>query len=286
MKNLSAALWVLEKKVLKNKDLSQDPIRYVHQYTNPQDQELIGWIAAHLSYGRVAGIQRAIEGVLKPLGNNPSDKALGASNGYWVTEYRDSIEDWKWRFHKPEDMMYWIKAWVKIHNSGGLEKRLMPTKKLNAGDQLGLLIENLRKGLPMTYGLRFNLPNPAEGSAAKRWRMMMRWFVRSGWPDLGIWKEYPAEDLVIPVDVHIARITRYLGIHNQKEINNSLAVCITEALKTVDRRDPLRFDYPLAHMGIGGNCPLNLNREICTVCPLYEVCLRPKGSPHKRTEDA
>ena len=114
----------------------------------------------------------------------------------------------------------------------------------------------------------------------------MRWFVRSGWPDLGIWKEYPAEDLVIPVDVHIARITRYLGIHNQKEINNSLAVCITEALKTVDRRDPLRFDYPLAHMGIGGNCPLNLNREICTVCPLYEVCLRPKGSPHKRTEDA
>lgn len=285
MKNFQTSLLFLENKVLNIKDLSRDPIRFVRQFKNPKDQELIGWIAAHLSYGRVEGIQKAIEKATKPLGDRPSDKALGVSHDYWTREYQSAIHDWKWRFHKPSDIAHWIRGWVEIQQSGGLEQRLVPTKKSNADNQLGLLIENLKKDLPMSYGLRFNLPNPNEGSTAKRWRMMIRWFVRSGWPDLGIWSRYPPSDLIIPVDVHIGRITRYLGIHNQKGVNNKLAIRITEALRTVDPMDPLRFDYPLAHLGIDGNCPTKLNLTICALCPLYEVCDRPKGYPYKNLKD-
>lgn len=279
MKNPAVSLMLLEKKALKSREITRDPIRFVRNFTNPRDQEFIGWIAAHLSYGRVAGIQKSIETVIQPLGNNPSDMALGASDRFWMKEYLSDIQDWKWRFHKPADMIHWIRSWVKIHQSGGLEQRLLPTKNLTTDEQLGLLIDNLQNDFPKTYGLQFNLTNPRKGSAAKRWRMMIRWFVRSGWPDVGIWRDYPKQDLIIPVDVHIARMTRYLGIHDQKVINHDLAIKITNFLKTIDRADPLRFDYPLAHMGIDGNCPKQLDRTICSICPLYEVCLRPTWVP-------
>ncbi len=274
MDTLGSALYELENRVMQDKDISRDPIIFPKQYKSNQDKELIGWIASHLAYGRVTGIHKAIEQLIGPLGDRPSNIVLGASEAYWAKDYRASIQHWKWRFHKLDDMIHWIKAWVRIAESGGLERRLLPNKKNSSEDQLGLLIEGLRETLPMSYGLRFNLPNPMNGSTAKRWRMMIRWFVRSSWPDLGIWKKYPTQNLIIPVDVHVARITGYLGIHSQKVINHDLALRITEALKNIDPIDPLRFDYPLAHMGIDGNCPQKLNREICSICPFYRVCSR------------
>ena len=52
------------------------------------------------------------------------------------------------------------------------------------------------------------MPDPLEGAACKRWRMFLRWMVRPGWPDLGLWNRYPARQLVIPLDTHVARVSQ------------------------------------------------------------------------------
>jgi uncharacterized protein (TIGR02757 family) len=101
--------------------------------------------------------------------------------------------------------------------------------------------------------------------------MFLRWMVRRDWPDLGLWARCSPADLVIPLDTHVARISRYIGLSARSTPDGRMALEITAALRRIDPLDPLRFDFALSHLGILGDCP-GLRQPSCTPCPLYTVC--------------
>ncbi|HEX9011610.1 MAG TPA: DUF2400 family protein, partial [Holophagaceae bacterium] len=95
---------------------------------------------------------------------------------------------------------------------------------------------------------------------------------RKGWPDLGLWTRYPKDQLVIPLDTHVARVSRFIGLSARATPDGRMAREITEALRHLDPVDPLRYDFALSHLGILGDCPGVRRKATCAACPLYGIC--------------
>jgi uncharacterized protein (TIGR02757 family) len=102
--------------------------------------------------------------------------------------------------------------------------------------------------------------------------MFLRWMARTGWPDLGLWTRYPVDRLIIPLDTHVARVSRFIGLTHRATPDGKMALEITRALCRLDPADPLRYDFALSHLGILGDCPGVRKRSTCAECPLYSVC--------------
>lgn len=252
--------------------LAADPMAEVLVYTEPADREVAAWVAAHLAYGRVAPMRAAIRRALEPLGPHPAAALRAGSPEAIRLRLASALAGWRWRFHTGEDLMHWLLAWRRLDAEQGLEDALLPAAGESADQALSRLVQRLRQDLPPTAGLRFNLPDPLEGAACKRWRMLLRWMVRAGWPDLGLWTRYPAAELAIPLDTHVARISRYLGLTRRKTADARTVQEITAALRAFDPEDPLRFDFGLSHLGILGHCPGCRSLPACAPCPLVAVC--------------
>ena len=132
--------------------------------------------------------------------------------------------------------------------------------------------EAQRLGLEVTRSFRTFLPRPSSGSACKRWNMFLRWMVRADdGIDLGVWS-LSSSSLVLPLDTHTHRISQYVGLTTRKQANWRTAVEITESLRLLDPRDPVKYDFALAHLGISGGCRRRYRAEICSTCALLPVC--------------
>jgi len=102
-------------------------------------------------------------------------------------------------------------------------------------------------------GVWYLLPSPASGSACKRLNLFLRWMVRRGdHLDLGLWPEVSPRQLVIPLDVHVARIARRLGLTARRTDDWNTAEEITDRLRIYDPEDPVKYDFALSHIGMMG----------------------------------
>jgi uncharacterized protein (TIGR02757 family) len=254
--------------------LALDPIAVPLRFPDAMDRELTAFLAAHLAYGKVAPMLRAINKLLEPLGESPAEFLRKRDEETLQSVLKKALQDWVWRFHTSQDMVHWLLAWKRLDlmSGAGLETHLLPSPSETADQALSRLVRRLRAELPQTYGLRFNLPDPLEGASCKRWRMFLRWMVRDGWPDFGLWTRYPKDQLVIPVDTHVARIARYIGLTKFTTVNGKMAAEITASLKKRDRQDPLKYDFAISHLGIMGDCPGVRALPGCSPCPLVGIC--------------
>ena len=84
--------------------------------------------------------------------------------------------------------------------------------------------------------------------------MFLRWMVRndSNGVDFGIWKGISPSDLVIPLDVHVGNVGRKLGLITAKANNWQAAMELTDYLKTLDKKDPVKYDFALFGIGNAG----------------------------------
>jgi len=254
--------------------LEQDPLSVPLAYPGPLDRELAAFVAAHLAYGRVDPMLRAVRRALAPLGPQPAGWLLARAEPEARKLLHRSLRDWVWRFHTGPDLTAWLLAWRRLHleSGSGLEAHLLPGAGETADRALSRLVQRLRAELPATYGTRFSLPDPEAGAACKRWRMFLRWLVRPAWPDLGLWTRYPAAELIIPLDTHVARVARYIGLSGRGTPDGRMAREITDSLRRLDPVDPLRYDFAISHLGILGDCPGVRQRATCGGCSLYPVC--------------
>ncbi|MCL1894343.1 MAG: TIGR02757 family protein [Holophagaceae bacterium] len=254
--------------------LEADPISIPLGYKNAIDKEFSSWVAAHLAYGRVAPMIRAIRHFMEPFGSEPVAWVRGRTEQIICKEICLLLNGWVWRFHTLEDMANWILAWKRMDEATGnrgIESLLLPCKGMTADQSLSVLVQTLRQSLPKTSGIRFNLPDPIKGAASKRWRLFLRWMVRKGWPDFGIWEKYPPSELIIPLDTHVHRISKQVGLCTRSSPDAKAARQITEALKIFDPTDPLKYDFAIAHLGILRDCN-GKRRKTCKECSLFALC--------------
>jgi len=91
---------------------------------------------------------------------------------------------------------------------------------------------------------------PENNSALKRMNMFLRWMVRGGVVDFNLWHSIGTSELIIPLDTHVARISRQFGLLKRKQNDFKSALELTEKLKEFDSNDPVKYDFALFGLGV------------------------------------
>jgi len=256
--------------------LLHDPIEFPHRYKNLRDIEVSAFIASSLAYGKVELFKPIIEKILSAMGSDPYEFLLEFS----IKRHSRLFEGIKYRFNENEDLIALLFILHKtLAGNKSLENVFMKFCRADSPDieegLAGFVASLLQANTAPVYGkdikppgLRQLFPSPVDGSACKRANLFLRWMVRDRDIDFGIWKGIPKSKLVIPLDTHIARISRCLGFTERKSQGWKMAVEITESLKRFDPEDPLKYDFALCHHGISGMCKGQKNSAECNACIL------------------
>lgn len=243
------------------KRLLYDPIEFPHRYKKKEDIEVSGFIASCLAYGRVGLFKPVIDRILSAMGDSPYLFLMD-----FDVKSHTKLFPFKYRFNESLDivcLLHIIHQLLLRHAS--IEKAFLkyyrPEEQNIEGGLAGLVRESLSVDTSVVYGKNLHpaglaqfLPSPEKGSACKRMNLFLRWMVRDSDIDFGIWRSVPKNKLVIPLDTHIARISRCLGFTKRNASDWKAAIEITEALKKFDKKDPLKYDFALCHHGISGLC--------------------------------
>jgi uncharacterized protein (TIGR02757 family) len=193
--------------------IGEDPVSIPHLFAKKQDIEIAGFFAAMLAWG----IRKTIISKCKEL----FELMDGAPHDFMVNHTaRDTLKllHFKHRTFNSTDLAYfleWFQWYYRGHES--LEDAFAET--MNPGDI------NTEKGLTGFHDLFFSLPEspqrtrkhiatPLRGSSCKRMNMYLRWMVRQDnkGVDFGIWKKIKPAQLLCPVDLHVERVARSLGL--------------------------------------------------------------------------
>lgn len=241
--------------------LLHDPIEIPHRYQDPADIEIAGFVAASLAYGKVGLFKPVAEKILSLMGRSPHDFLLHFS----VARHARLFHGIRYRFNRSEDIVCMLAMVQRILRTRGSLEKLF-TAHFRGEEDIGAALSGaVEEILSMNAskicgedaksgGLMQFFPSPARGSTCKRHNLFLRWMVRDRDIDFGIWKGIPKDRLVIPLDTHIMKISRCLGLTTRASAGWKTAVEITRSLRRFDPEDPLKYDFALCHQGISGLC--------------------------------
>lgn len=103
------------------------------------------------------------------------------------------------------------------------------------------------------YSRHISNPTPNRhkgGSACKRLNLMLRWLCRQdGIVDMGIWHNLKPSELMIPLDTHVARIGREMGLIERNGNDRKTVEELTAKLRELDKNDPCKYDFALFGLG-------------------------------------
>lgn len=258
--------------------IKPDPLQFVYHYSNPRDMEIAALLSAELAYGRVQQIQKSLTDLFERMGASPFEFALNFDK-----QKRKKLKSFKHRFTSGDDISDLLELLKKVLNKyGSIEEFFVrgynPEDK-NIISALSKFCDSLLDMYAKTHTttastqLRYLLTSPVVGSACKRLNLFLRWVVREDDVDAGVWKRVDKAKLIVPVDVHMGRLCRILGFHNQKVVSLSTAVKITDCFAQIEPADPVKYDFALSRIGIVENCT-GQHRSGCEACELFEFCRR------------
>lgn len=268
--SLRAALAAVEKSVDRRARRDADPVSFVHRYSDPRDQEVVALVASSLAFGNVKAIKAKVGEALDRIG--PARD---------LADLQQRLRGWKHRVFSGDDvarLVFGARELQREHGSLGACFAKNYTGDLRGA--IGAFVTKLREagGLKKhktRRGPSHLLPSTPGKSAMKRFLLFLRWMVRpADGVDLGLWSGLvPTKALVIPVDVHIHKLSRNLGLTKRRLATWDTAVEITQSLATLDPNDPVRFDFALCHMGMLQRCPSRRDAKRCDGCPVMPVCV-------------
>ena len=227
-----------------------DPISIPHLFSKKQDIEIAGFFAAIFSWGNRTTIINKSKELMQLMDMAPYDFIKNHS----ANDLKKLLQ-FKHRTFNADDLLYFVEFFhrhYKTNNS--LESAF--SKHINQKD------ETVEKALIGFRNYFFSeehlkrtekhIASPANGSTCKRLNMFLRWMVRNDdrGVDFGIWKNINPSQLICPIDVHVARISRKFGLINNKKDDWQTAFDLTKQLKKMDPADPVKYDYALFTLGI------------------------------------
>ena len=242
-------------KAFDKSSISPDPLQFLHLYKDEKDIEAIGFIASVFAYGNVTQIINTLNKFVRLSNNKPYA---------FVLDFKRedlSKETLVHRFYSKEDISDLFVLISKAYRQFGSLKQLFlkhyDPASVNLKEAISgfsnYFIENYKQMTnkkELSIGSRFMFPLPEKGSACKRMNLFLRWMVRKDDLDFGLWKEIPTSRLVIPVDTHVARVSRSLRLTKRKNVSWKMAEEITEKLKKFDPEDPVKYDFAICHIGM------------------------------------
>ena len=239
--------------------IKDDPVQFPHRGKCKTDIELYGFIASLFAYGNRKMFIKKLDEIF--------DKADGDLTGFIKNGDFSSLKGVEYRFSKENDIIPIFDILSKLYNeSKGLEElfkcglSLCPLQVGGVGrglvndvfPMLRTVTDYFYSRAPKSVGQGFYhmIPNPDNGGAMKRMNMYLRWMVRKSAVDLGIWNFIKPKDLLIPLDVHVARVSRQMGLLRRKSNDFKAVLELMEPLRKFSPDDPVKYDFAMFAFGI------------------------------------
>lgn len=249
MENLKKKFDELVKRYETPDFIKSDPVRFLHKYKRFQDIEIAGLVGSVLAYGKREAFLEKLDYIFKIMGSSPYAFCLNfdknALNHYF--------KDFKYRFNTGEDIILLINALNRFYNENEnldsfVSKKIISSQE-KAKQAVSIISDEFTSGIT-SKSYCYLFPSPKTGSACKRLNLFLKWMVRKSPVDAGIWKSLEPKDLIIPLDVHVARVSRGLKLTARKSNDWQTAEEITSALREFDPYDPIKYDFALFDIGI------------------------------------
>lgn len=260
-------------------DSASDPIHKVRPFPDAADREIAGFCAAALAFGRVASVLNSIDTLFRIIGPHPASFVRTFDPTAPHPELRAMVHRWT----RGEDIaaLLWVLR-LMLEQSGSIERFFAEGLDPDAEDVGAALDRFSTRALafdvrpaygrrPKKPGVCYFFPRPSAGSACKRLNLFLRWMVRRDEIDLGVWTRVSPARLVVPLDTHVIRLGRCLGLTRYASPGWKMAADITASLRQIDPSDPIRYDFSLCHVGMMNACGYG-RRQGDAHCPLKGLC--------------
>jgi uncharacterized protein (TIGR02757 family) len=243
--------------------IERDPVSIPHRYSKRQDIEIAGLFAAVFAWGnRTTIIRKSIE-LLERMDNAPHDFILN----HRPADLR-RLTGFVHRTFNDTDLLYFVDL-LHHHYSGkkspdgkrykpadiSLETAFSHRMKRQDPDTHQALTGFHDYFFSLPYApdrTRKHIPTPERHSSCKRLNMFLRWMVRNdkAGVDFGLWRSIRPAQLICPLDLHVSRVARKLGLLHRPQSDWAAAVELTEQLRKIDPKDPVKFDFALFSLGV------------------------------------
>ena len=230
-----------------------DPVSVPRRFARRDDAEIAGFFAAVLAWGQRVTILNKCQDLLDRMDRAPAD---------FIRHHTEAdlrrLEGFVHRTFNDTDLLYFVHALQRIDREhGGLEA--VVARGMGDADNIGPGLAHLHDVFfddqlapPRT---RKHVATPIRKSTCKRLNMYLRWMVRTAneGVDLGIWTRITPSALLCPLDVHVARSARHLGLLTRRQNDWKAVVELTDNLRRHDPIDPVRYDIVLFALSESGD---------------------------------
>ncbi|MEO9851159.1 MAG: TIGR02757 family protein [Reichenbachiella sp.] len=228
--------------------VAEDPISIPRQFTKKQDIEIAGLFAATLAWGQRKTIINKCNELIQMMDGSPHDFILN----HQENDLKRFLS-FKHRTFNPTDTLFFI-DFLNHHY-----KRHQSLETAFTEDQTGDIETYLTNFHNSMFAMpdapdrtRKHVSTPKRKSACKRLNMYLRWMVRKDkrGVDFGIWNTIDPTQLICPLDVHVERVARKLGLLQRKQTDWQAALELTNNLRQLDPLDPVKYDFALFGLGV------------------------------------
>lgn len=217
------------------------------QIAKPKKDAYIALMCALFSYGSSKNIVK----FLKTLDFSLIDKS--------ENEIKKAMKNLKYRFQSQSDVEQIFITFAKLKKTYDLEKIFTEPYKKSGNITDGILnfikiayeINPCKsKGYTHFFG---SIWKGEPKSPLKRYNMFLRWMVRKDELDMGLWRGISPADLLIPLDTHTQKISLKHGLLTRKSYDFKAVLELTQNLKKLDPKDPIKYDFALYRLGQNGS---------------------------------
>jgi uncharacterized protein (TIGR02757 family) len=233
--------------------IENDPISLPHLFSKKQDIEIIAFWVSMIAWGNRKSIINSGKKLIELMDGAPHQ---------FIIQHHDTdlkrFEDYKHRTFNYTDSLYFIE-FLKHHYIQNESLETAFAQNLKNGDSTteNALIGFHEYFFSLEYApqrTRKHIATPQRNSTCKRLNMFLRWMVREDKSgiDFSLWKKIKPAQLLCPLDVHVDKKARALGLLTREKTDWQAVLELTTALRSFDPKDPVKYDLALFGMGESG----------------------------------
>ncbi len=227
--------------------VENDPVQFPRAYTKQQDIEIAAFLASTIAWGNrkqiLTGCRKMFHDIME---NRPYE---------FVMSGRFNDIDPAKNIHRTffgRDMAYMCRGLQFVYLTSNTLAIAFKQEE-TVWDGFSRLRELFAQANGGEYSKHLSNPTPNRhkgGSPCKRLNLMLRWLCRQdGIVDLGIWHNVKPGQLMIPLDTHVARIGREMGLISRNGNDRAAVEELTAKLRELDKSDPCKYDFALFGLG-------------------------------------
>lgn len=227
--------------------VKNDPVQFPRSYTERQDIEIAAFLASTIAWGNRKQILTGCRKMFGIMGNSPYNFVI---QGGWNNINPDC------NIHRTffgRDLIYMCRGLQFAYAQTDTLESIFYEQGNSVWDGFVALRSMFASANGGVYSRHISNPTPNRhkgGSACKRLNLMLRWLCRQdGIVDIGIWHDLKPSQLMIPLDTHVARVGREMGLIDRNSNDRVAVEELTDKLRDFDIDDPCKYDFALFGLG-------------------------------------